>query len=78
MIALFLFRQPENVVKPRGQQVAHPTKVQQRRRVGFPAHRNGRIQYNGRMYCFRQPETKNSVIARFFRKKKSWQSNLSR
>ncbi|MBR5939821.1 MAG: hypothetical protein IKZ88_01065 [Neisseriaceae bacterium] len=28
---------------------AHPTKVQQRRRVGLPAHRNGRRQYNGRI-----------------------------
>ena len=60
----FVFRQPENVMKPRGQRVAHPTKVQQRRRVGLPAHRqaaglvvgwaflptrNGRTQYNGRI-----------------------------
>ncbi|MBR5941648.1 MAG: hypothetical protein IKZ88_10375 [Neisseriaceae bacterium] len=44
-----VFRQPENFIKPRGQQVAHPTKAQQRRRVGLLTHRKGRTQYNGRI-----------------------------
>ena len=36
--------------------LTHNNAVGVARRVGILAHRNGRIQYNGGMYCFRQPE----------------------
>ncbi|MBR5940228.1 MAG: hypothetical protein IKZ88_03145 [Neisseriaceae bacterium] len=47
------------MMKPRGQRVAHPTKVQQRRRVG--QHSPPTTPIGVAFYIFRQPEMISSV-----------------